>query len=1611
MTLTTDLKYVVVILNSPDKWRDWIDTIRSMTAHGEVWELIKPSDDEGFEQGEIPNRDIRDRHPKLKYSPDPNGLLDKPLYPEVSDINSSKSDLGDLTTQEEKTYQQRERIYQTQIREYEDRMKLLRDVQREIQRTVDVKYREWIHGKRNAKEMLISLQARVKPVTENRRQILRDKWEIDRRGSNKKSIDQWLDDLSSTYKQAEALGLEFTEQDRGVIEFLKAIPTGGYRDILISRVIGQKQQNQKVMTFYEAVEEYRQYQNNFMFKPAESAFITLDGKTPTDPDLSGAQKIPTNTSKKQNTKPAKRYPCPCGELHWYEACAYICPSLRSARWKEDPAIKAKFEKLWEEKPKTKAAADRIREADIQKSRESNIAKEPKEKITFTAMIAQQHDEREERDESDDDLSATTIVGRPSTLFDSFILDSGSSIHICNNRERFVSWDSTDLNCHITIGDTRTHAKGTGSVQIIVKEVGTGNPIELELQNVQYVPGFATNIVSVNRAVNNGIYWDIKNGYLEKDGKPICAVERHHELFTIEYNAIDEDSPRVFLTHYGRTYRRQISQCTADVAHQRMGHIDSEAITHLQEATKGVKVMRHTFDDQHIKECEVCRISKAKRQISRVPQERATKAWEKVHFDIIHLSNAYNSSKKLVHFVDDASRWHEVRDMNHLKNDPAAELAEILYSFISYVHIHYKVHILVLQTDGDAALTKDFMETMEINNVNIQQSAPHTQDQNGVPERSGGVITAMARTMIINARLPKNLWPEAYKCSVYLLNRTPKRSLNWRTPFEVINELLGRPGRKPYVGNVRIFGARAYQLIKTIKKSDKMAPRALIGYLVGYEGRNQYWIWNPKTSTVVKARDVTFNEQLRFDPNEPYREDIIVSEIPPESTVIDQPEIWKSSRYDSAFDVDADEDAEAEDEEFSANQGSRKNVKEVPTEGDTFPTPENTPERFVEDTDHNITTRERSVETTTADRTSKARQTSGGDGQETETAQRLASYQTLREGERDVEREVEARERAPRDINADLTGDHVISTSRARRPPNAYGEWKAHMATTQEDADDNEQYYAAFSTAIHHREPAQIHRDDLPLAPANWKEMQRHSQREGFEQAAQKEYSDLWTRGTFRKTTRPTGKQVIPVKWVFTYKFDQEGYLSRFKARLCARGDLQIMSREDTYAATLTARSFRALMAISAIFDLDAFQYDAINAFVNSTLDEEVYIELPDGFKDKENSLRLIKALYGLRRSPRLWQLEFGGWLTTLGLKQIPDDPCVYKSDRFIVIFFVDDIVTLSYAGNREEQRKFEAKLYNKYPIKIMGELKWFLGIRVLRDRPHRRLWICQDSYIDKIVHRFNLEEGKRYPTPLVAGKRMEPNHEDPKQSKIHEYQMKVGSIIYPTYITRPDVAFAASKLAEYLQNPSQTHLDNADRVIKHLDHTRTLAIEYSIDKIDESFIFATDAAYADNADQKSSEGYVFKMFGGVVDWKARKQKTVTTSTTEAELLSLSSGARETYWWMRFFNAIRLDPEQTFEIWCDNAQTVGLLTKIDPELKTKLRHVDIHNHWLRQEIQLKNLHVQWKATSQMPADGLTKALSIQKHQEFVEMLGMRDVQDLILLPNRNNPARYEDSIVI
>ncbi|KAI0998866.1 hypothetical protein K3495_g9330 [Podosphaera aphanis] len=167
--------------------------------------------------------------------------------------------------------------------------------------------------------------------------------------------------------------------------------------------------------------------------------------------------------------------------------------------------------------------------------------------------------------------------------------------------------------------------------------------------------------------------------------------------------------------------------------------------------------------------------------------------------------------------------------------------------------------------------------------------------------------------------------------------------------------------------------------------------------------------------------------------------------------------------------------------------------------------------------------------------------------------------------------------------------------------------------------------------------------------------------------------------------------------------------------------------------------------------------------------------------------------------------------------------------------------------------------------------------------------------------------------------------------------------------TRPDVAKSYSLLAESLSNPTHHDLNCADQCIQYLYSTRYLAILYHGSNGDvEVFDGASDAAFADDIkSRKSSEAYLFRLFGGAIAWAAKKQPTVAKSTIESELAALSRVGAHHKWWERFFRSVHFNPEQD-TVYCDNTAAISIATRKTEKISTKLRHVDVHQNWLRQE---------------------------------------------------------------
>ncbi|KAL1953149.1 hypothetical protein VTO42DRAFT_3549 [Malbranchea cinnamomea] len=508
-------------------------------------------------------------------------------------------------------------------------------------------------------------------------------------------------------------------------------------------------------------------------------------------------------------------------------------------------------------------------------------------------------------------------------------------------------------------------------------------------------------------------------------------------------------------------------------------------------------------------------------------------------------------------------------------------------------------------------------------------------------------------------------------------------------------------------------------------------------------------------------------------------------------------------------------------------------------------------------------------------------------------------------------------------------------------------------------------------------------------------MLRHPHLDQFMNACDIEITKIQERGTYIEATLPSGHHATSLMWVFDYKFDDNGYLLKHNACLVVRGDLVPANGKQTRADTLAVRTARVMFTLMAYFDLNTCHLDDVNAFLNSFLDEDeiIYCFFPDSFKQSGKVMRLLRALYGLPRSLYLWFRELTETLKDLGFKSVLEDVCLLTNGRIIIFFYVDNIIILNLPKHRSEANEVVLKLKAKYEIRDLGDLQWFLNIRISRDRARLCVYLTQDTYINKIVKQYSLSTSSHVYSPLSGDASAYKPFCDGVATKteIKSFQARVGSLIYPAFMTRPDIAHAASLLARFMQNPSPFHSAEADRVICYFRDSKDLSLVYdsSISKNSlASFKAYSDAAYADDpTTRRSSEGYLFSLFEGPVDWKAERQSTVMTLTTEAELLALSHAAKELYWWRHFFEQLGFDPGHKLAICCDNSMAAGLVAKQQPLISTKLRHVDVHQHWLRERVQKGEILVRWVGTNEMPADGLTKPLSHQKHERFVKLLGM------------------------
>ena len=239
----------------------------------------------------------------------------------------------------------------------------------------------------------------------------------------------------------------------------------------------------------------------------------------------------------------------------------------------------------------------------------------------------------------------------------------------------------------------------------------------------------------------------------------------------------------------------------------------------------------------------------------------------------------------------------------------------------------------------------------------------------------------------------------------------------------------------------------------------------------------------------------------------------------------------------------------------------------------------------------------------------------------------------------------------------------------------------------------------------------------------------------------KELKSLEDNHTWEIVRRPQHKNVIPGRWVYKIKCNQDGEITRFKARWVIKGYEQRegIDYDQTFAGVAKGITIKALFALAAQYDLEIEQMDVITAFLNGDIDVELYTEYPEGFEDRiphDVVCKLRKSIYGLKQSPRLWQDKLRAALFKFGYLPLLADHCLYRNPQngVIVCTYVDDFLIIS--PNIADIDALKVYLNDIFKIENLEACNYFLSIRVTRDRKNERLNLCQDTYVDKVIKTF-----------------------------------------------------------------------------------------------------------------------------------------------------------------------------------------------------------------------------------------------------------------------------------
>ena len=476
--------------------------------------------------------------------------------------------------------------------------------------------------------------------------------------------------------------------------------------------------------------------------------------------------------------------------------------------------------------------------------------------------------------------------------------------------------------------------------------------------------------------------------------------------------------------------------------------------------------------------------------------------------------------------------------------------------------------------------------------------------------------------------------------------------------------------------------------------------------------------------------------------------------------------------------------------------------------------------------------------------------------------------------------------------------------------------------------------------------------------------------------------------------------VISLKWVLKVKKLND----RYKARLVARGFNQIagVDYNETFAPTAKMNTFRIFLYLVAYYRLYEDQEDIKTAFLNSPIEEDLYVEVPAELSadnplnldlkvfghliPPKNSrikyvFKLLKSIYGIKQAPRDWYKTINNFLINrLKLQRSSFDHCLYFSfnndNIILLLLYVDDLLIA--CSTRELLDYVRKAIAQEFKVSSMGGFDVYLGIKIERDFERQLIYISQTAYIEQMGLKFQVAADSITRTPLEQNFYVEVEEElaamtdaDKTFVATFPYRQIVGCLLFVTVCTRFDISYAISYLSRYLNNPVPSLCRAAKRVIKYLMNTKDQRLKIGGSTYPYLRVFC-DSDWAGCRDTRRSTGSILVALGDCfIICLCWRQIRVADSTCVAEYYVYTPAVKEVIWCRSLLAELGIKLKYASVIFSDNQAAKAIAE--DPVFHKRTKAIGISYHFVREAISAGVVAISYVETSKNLADINTKPL--------------------------------------